>query len=111
MITVSSTRAGAPQRVRVVGDLDLPRGDDLERRVRPMLVPGAQVAIDLRDVEFADSSGIGALLVLNQLARDEGAELVLLDPSSQVRSVLELAAVIDLFAIAGSHVARHRRAS
>lgn len=101
MITVSSARPGTPQRVRVAGDLDLPRGDDLELRVRPMLVPGAQVALDLRDVEFADSSGIGALLVLNQLAQDVGAELVLVDPSPVVRSVLDLTATIDLFTIAG----------
>ena len=53
----------------------------------PAARPGAQVAIDLRDVEFADSSGLGALLVLNQLAEDEGARLVLLDPSpSSARS-------------------------
>jgi anti-anti-sigma factor len=111
MITVSRSRAGAPQRVRVAGDLDLPRGDELERRVRPMLVPGARVAIDLRDVEFADSSGIGALLVLNELAHDQDAELVLLDPSPQVRAVLELTATIDLFTIAGRTASPHRRAS
>jgi anti-sigma B factor antagonist len=111
MITISSTRPGAPQQIRVDGDLDLPQGDDLERRVRPLLVPGAKVAIDLRDVPFADSSGIGALLVLNQLAQDEGAELVLLDPSPVVRSVLQLTATIDLFTIAGPTAISHRRAS
>ena len=110
MISISSTKPGSPQRVRVTGDLDLPRGDELELQVRRMLVPGAQVAIDLRDVEFADSSGIGALLVLNQVAEEEGARLVLLDPSPHVRSVLELTGTIGLFTIAGATSA-HRRAS
>ena len=108
--TASSAATSVPQRVRVTGDLDLPRGDDLEMRVRPLLVPGARVAIDLRDVPFADSSGLGALLVLNQLADDEGAHLVLLDPSPPVRSVLNLTATAELFTIAGS-TDTHRRAS
>jgi anti-anti-sigma factor len=112
MITVSNTAADTPQRVRVTGDLDLERGDDLELRVRPMLVPGAQVAIDLRDVDFADSSGLGALLVLNQVAQDEGASLVLVDPSTALRSVLDLTGTADLFTIAGGpRHAQHLRAS
>jgi anti-anti-sigma factor len=110
MITASSTTTDAPRRFRVTGDLDLPRGDDLEARVRPMLVPGARVVVDLRDVEFADSSGLGALLVLNQLAEEVGASLVLLDPSPPVVSVLELTGTAELFTVAGTP-ARHRRAS
>jgi anti-anti-sigma factor len=105
MITVSTTATNSPQRIQVSGDLDLPRGDELELRVRPMLEPGAQVAIDLRDVEFADSSGLGALLVLNQMAEEIGASLVLLDPSPSLLSVLDLTATTELFTIAGG--ARH----
>jgi anti-anti-sigma factor len=111
MITVSTTSTDTPQRVRVTGDLDLPRGDDLELRVRPMLVPGARVAIDLRDVEFADSSGLGALIVLNQIAEEVGASLVLLDPSPSVASVLELTGTAEVFSVAGTTAPRHRRAS
>jgi len=102
MITVSTTETNNPQRVQVSGDLDLARGDELELRVRPMLERGAQVAIDLRDVEFADSSGLGALLVLNQIAEDVGASLVLLDPSPELVSVLDLTGTTEHFTIAGA---------
>lgn len=100
MITASSTSTVTPHRVRVAGDLDLPRGDELELRVRPLLTRGAQVAVDLRDVEFADSSGLGALLVLNQIADEVGATLLLLDPSPPVRSVLDLTGTAELFTVA-----------
>jgi anti-anti-sigma factor len=109
MSTIPRSKVGVPQRVRVTGDLDLPRGDELERCVRPLLVPGAQVGIDLREVEFADSSGLGALLVLNQLAEEVGATLVLVDPSPPVSSVLHLTGTADLFTVAGRP--RHLRAS
>jgi anti-sigma B factor antagonist len=108
-VTMSTNRARGPQRVRVSGDLDLVGGDELEALVRPLLRTGAQVAIDLRDVEIADSSGLGALLVLNQLAGEVGASLVLLAPSPSLVRVLDLTATLELFTIAGSKSApRHR---
>ena len=70
-----------------------------------MLEPGAQVVVDLRDVRFADSSGLGALIALNQLADEVGAALVLLDPSPILVSVLELTGTAELFTIAGRRTA------
>jgi anti-anti-sigma factor len=85
--------------VEVTGELDLSSGDELEALVAPMLVPGAEVGILLRDVSFADSSGLGALLALMQRAEEQDASIVLLDPSPALRRVLEITATADLFHI------------
>lgn len=44
------------------------------------------VTVDLSDVSFLDSMGIGALLVVHRL----GARLTLRNPAPRVRNVLEL---------------------
>lgn len=83
--------------VEVTGELDLSSGDELEALVTPMLTRGAEVAIALRGVTFADSSGLGALLALLQKATDAGAEIVLVEPSPAVQRVLQITATADLF--------------
>ena len=86
-------------RVVLAGDLDLPAGDALEALVSPMVEEGAHVEIAMRDVSFVDSSGLGALLVLSQLAEDSGADLVLKEPSAAVTSALDLTHTTEMFTV------------
>jgi anti-anti-sigma factor len=91
--------------VEITGELDLSSGDELEALVAPMLTQGAEVAILLRDVTFADSSGLGALLSLLQQAEEQGAQLVLVEPSPAIERVLLVTATTDLFRIVPSRPA------
>ncbi|MDP1820470.1 MAG: STAS domain-containing protein [Acidimicrobiales bacterium] len=91
---------GFPSRVTVSGDLDLDGGDVLEGAVAPLLSPGSRVEIDLRQVDFLDSSGLAALVSLSQLAEEAPAYLVLLEPSARVRHVMEITSTESLFSFA-----------
>jgi anti-sigma B factor antagonist len=88
------------KRVLVAGDLDLAAGDALEALVSPLIAADQQVEIDLRAVEFIDSSGLGALIELSQLAEGTGATLVLRAPSHAVVAVLDLTQTAPLFTVA-----------
>lgn len=85
--------------VVVAGDLDLSAGDALEALVSPLIGAARPVEIALGGVEFMDSSGLGALLALSQLARDRGVELCLRDPSQAVVAALDLTQTADLFTL------------
>ena len=87
------------QQVDLPGELDLTGGDELEARVAPRLTRGARVTIGLEGVTFADSSGLGALLALQETARENGAELILRGPSQSVLRVMEITAITDQFTI------------
>jgi anti-anti-sigma factor len=91
--------------VEITGELDLSSGDELEALVEPMLTQGAEVGILLRGVTFADSSGLGALLSILQRAEEQGAQLVLVEPSPAVDRVLLVTATADLFRIVPSQPA------
>ena len=87
-------------RVSVAGDLDLPAGDALEALVAPMVSPGRRIEIKMSGVDFLDSSGLGALLALSQLAGESGATIVVKEPSTAVMSALELTQTTSMFTVA-----------
>ena len=47
-----------------------------------------RLVVDMADVSFIDSTGLGALISAFQRARDNGTAFVLANPSTQVRQVL-----------------------
>jgi anti-sigma B factor antagonist len=56
------------------------------------LVEGGQglVVVDMSDVDFIDSSGLGALISGLKAARQSGGDLRIVAPCAQVTTVLEL---------------------
>lgn len=87
--------------VRVVGDIDMATRDALISAVRNADVASADGAIiDLRDVAFMDSSGVGALVVIsNHLG--EGRLAVVVGPGL-VDQVLAITSMNSLFHITNS---------
>ncbi len=80
--------------LRLVGELDAATAPQLQRRFEEH---GGVTRLDLRDVTFIDSSGLRALLLA---ARANGADdLTLLEPSAQVRRLLEMTGLLDAFRI------------
>ena len=69
-------------------------GTALARSVAP-----GRLEIDLGDVTFIDSSGLGALISLRNVAEQEGASLVLVRVSPAVDRYFELAGVRDTFRV------------
>ncbi len=62
------------------------------------------VQLDLSDVTFMDSSGLGLILGRFTLARELGGELKIVDPSENVSKILELAGTGRLIQIENSKI-------
>jgi anti-anti-sigma factor len=67
---------------------------DTIRRHRP-----ARVVVDMRRVTFMDSTGIGALVVGYNAAREVGAEFRVRDPSTFVQRQLHITGLTDVFGL------------
>ena len=77
--------------VRISGDLDIYTSSDL--RTELLTLADAQertVVVDLSDVEFIDSTGLGVLVLAQKRLRQHGGEIVLRSPSAKTRTILEL---------------------
>jgi anti-anti-sigma factor len=77
------------QGYRLEGELDLATAKDLLVAIRDRPGAEARLTLDFSGITFMDSSGLRALL---EAARDreDGDLLVILDPSPQVRRVLDI---------------------
>lgn len=58
-----------------------------------------ELVVDLLDVSFIDSTGLGTLIALRNQARDADKSLVLADPSAHVTRLLELTRLSDAFTL------------
>ncbi len=62
-------------------------------------------AIDLSNVRFINSTGIGVLVSLLTKFRNQGGELVLINPSAQIRKLLIITKLNAIFTIADDEAA------
>ena len=80
--------------VRVGGELDMDTGPQLQDVLQEVADGGGrQVVVDLAEVTFMDSSGLGVLMVWFKALRDGGGRLCLAAVQPPVRTVLALSAV------------------
>ena len=75
----------------VSGEVDLAAAEAVEERIRTTLSDEPDVLVlDLRAVEFLDSSGLRVVLSLDKAQRDRGARLVVVRGGRRVARVMEL---------------------
>jgi anti-anti-sigma factor len=78
-------------RLGLVGELDIAGADQLQQHLRAVAQRGTPLVLDLRRLQFIDSSGLGELVRAVSDARREGRALEIDDTlSPQVRQVIEL---------------------
>jgi anti-anti-sigma factor len=69
----------------------------LHSQVRDAIEKYGDVVLQLEDVEFVDSSGLGAMMRLVQAARAKGGDLKLSGLTPKIRKVLELTHLLSQF--------------
>ena len=83
---VEVRRTAVTAHVRVSGELDLLTAPELQRALDEVLAAGVRhVVLDLRELEFIDSTGMRVVYGLDQLSRQDGfnAAIVRGDPAVQ----------------------------
>jgi anti-sigma B factor antagonist len=89
--------------VRASGDLDLTTAPRLRESVVAVVVRGQpRVAIDLQEVVFIDSTGLGVLVGLLKRTRTQGGDLRLVSTRPSLRKVLELTGLDHALPLAAS---------
>jgi len=72
--------------------LDSPLAPKLKTELLMLLSePPYKILLDLKEVEYADSSGLGALLLGVRQARDKGGKLVLVNVQKRVADLIRIA--------------------
>jgi anti-sigma B factor antagonist len=88
--------------LKVSGEVDMESSPGLKDQILKALKTTRLLRIDLRDVSYLDSSGIAVLIGGRKEAQRAKIDYRLLDPSQQVKSVIELAMLHQFFVIESS---------
>jgi len=95
---ISTTQTDHESVIAPVGELDLASADQLAREVQSVRAAGiAHLVLDLRDVDFIDSTGLRVLLSLRNDAKRNRHALFLIPPAASVRRVFEITVTQGLF--------------
>lgn len=83
------------------GDLDMHTGPQLKERITELMDSKnlSHLVIDLQDVDFIDSTGIGVLLGRYRNISSQGGEMALVNLQPGVKRVLKLAGLTKLVSI------------
>lgn len=99
-LSLTPTRvADGRVRLAVAGEADMATAGQLDDALAGLLRERpALIEIDLTDLRFLDSMGILVLLRRHAAAEEQGCRLVVGNPTSSVRRVLEITGVLALLA-------------
>jgi anti-sigma B factor antagonist len=98
--SVEERNEGTAWVLAVSGELDLRTSPELEKRLEHVWGTNAELVIlDLRQIEFMDSTGLRVLLGAHQRAHESGRRFALVRGADQVERVLTLTGVRDLLTV------------
>lgn len=89
--------------VKCKGRLVFGHTDRLQKCVRELLPKSKRVVIDLGEVDYMDSSGLGTVVRIYVSAKASHCELQLLNLAPQVRQMFGVTRILSLFEPCGQH--------
>jgi anti-sigma B factor antagonist len=85
-----------------VDELDASNSGEFKRDIAPVLQSQNKLVLDLSQLRFVDSSGLGAMLSCLRQLSGKGGDLKLCSMSKQVRALFELVRMHRIFDIYGT---------
>ena len=102
VLLVEVTRDGGGALVRIEGEVEFATAPRLRATLLDLAQESASpVVLDLAEVSFLDSAGISLLIQAKKRLSAAGSDLVLRAPQPNIRRVLEISGVTELFRIEG----------
>jgi anti-sigma B factor antagonist len=100
LLVVEVTREGNRAVVRIEGEVEFATAPRLRATLLDLAQEGASpVVVDLAAVTFLDSAGISLLIQAKKRLTSVNSDLVLRSPQQNIRRVLEISGVTELFGI------------
>lgn len=105
-LSVDIDRDGTTAVVRCGGKLVAGVNDFLYTEVRGLIPECKRIVLDLTELEYMDSMGLGTVIRLYASAKAAGCELELVNIGKRVRELLGITHLLSLFTVCGEHTIR-----
>ena len=73
------------------GEIDMDIADNVREVIFPLIDSGKEVHLNMKDVQYMDSSGISVIVESNQRAKEKNTKVELKEVSQPVEKVLAMA--------------------
>jgi anti-sigma B factor antagonist len=103
VLEVEVERDGESVVVKCHGRLVAGVTEELHRVVKPLIPESKLIVVDLAELTYVDSTGLGALVRLSVSARQHGCEFRLLHLGKQLRNLLKLTNLLSAFSQVEDH--------
>lgn len=103
VLSVSIEREGATAVVRLRGKLLAGMGGQLCAKVCPLIPECKRIVLDLGEVAYMDSMGLGTMVRLYVSAKAGGCDLELIHLSKRAKELLGVAHLLGVFTVIGEH--------
>ena len=103
VLTFEIERDGESAVVKCHGRFVAGTTEELYQEVKHLLPQLKLVVVDLQDLTYVDSMGLGALVRLYSTAKQTGCEFKLLHLGKQLRNVLKMTNLLSVFSQAEDH--------
>lgn len=93
-LSITTTKVDSAERVSVFGEVDVSNAAQLRGAVEEVLAQNPErLEIDLAEVPYIDSTGIGVLVGAAHSAAEAGNDFAVLNPQANVKRVLGMLGV------------------
>jgi anti-anti-sigma factor len=97
-LRISASRDGSTAIVTAEGEIDLSNVGELRSAVTGAAQDCEKLRLDLSDIEFIDSTGLGGLLELRSMLRARSVTLEIVAGDGPVRQAVEITGLAELLA-------------
>jgi anti-anti-sigma factor len=101
--SLQTHRADDAMIVACHGKLTFEHAPQLRNKVRTLIPEEKRIILDLQQVPFMDSSGLGTLVTLYVSARSRNCKIELINVSAALRTLLGMTNLLSLFEHAGRY--------
>ena len=105
-LTLDIDRDGTTAVVKCSGKLVAGVNDLLYTEVSALLPDAKRIVLDLSNLDYMDSMGLGTVIRLYVSARSAGSSLELIHIGKRIRELLGVTNVLSVFTICGEHTIR-----
>ncbi len=103
VVVESAAEPGGSPTLRMVGEVDIQTSPILQEHLSRVLDEGStSVVIDLQEVTFLDSTGLSVLIAGLKRCQSAGGDIRLVSPRPNVRRVLDITGLSDVFHLESS---------
>lgn len=85
------------QNIKLIGDLDVYSEDEFKSFIDEEIDPNKDITIDLKDLEYLDSTGLGMFMNIYKMVNENGKDIKIINAKDNIKKLFKITDLTELF--------------